>query len=303
MGKSSTAEMNTTQIDGSSFSFETLVAVTNAMPFLAERRLVILNNPLGGLKSLAVREKFLYFLEQIPQSTALVLVIHHPLVSEKDKRRGIRHWLQRWAEEQDLPVFEREFSRLHGKEMLNWIQTKSSELGGSFTLQAAAMLADYVQEDPRIAAQEIEKLLLYVNYKRQVEPDDVQFLTPIAGEGDVFRMVDAIGIGDGSLALRMLHQLLEVDDPLRLLGMVVRQFRLLLLTKELMGAGFHEAEIARQLKTYPFIVRKLIRQVRKFSMNELEEIYGELLDVDEAIKTGRIPAEVALDTLITSLSQ
>ena len=303
LGDPVTAEMNITRIDGGSLSIEGLIAATNAMPFLSERRLVILSNFLGRMNSPSMRDKFTTFLEQVPQTTALALVINHPLVPKKDKRRGIRHWLQKWAAKQEIPVFERELNLLQGDELAIWIQNKALELGGSFSRQAAYVLAEYVQEDPRTASQEIKKLLAYVNYHRPVEPDDVQLLTPVTYEGDVFEMVDAIGMQDGPLALRMLHQLLEVDDPLRLFGMIVRQFRLLLLTRELLDSGNHETEIARKLKTYSFVVRKLIGQVQKFSIDDLEEIYQELLDVDEAIKTGKMPSEVALDTLITSLSQ
>lgn len=303
LGDPATAGMNITRIDGVSLSIDHLMAAANAMPFLTDRRLVILSNFLGRMNNASMREKFLTFLEQVPQTTALILVINHPLVSEKDKRRGIRHWLQKWAGEQKTPVYEREYRQLHGEEMAVWIQNKASELGGAFSRQAAHVLAEYVQEDPRTASQEIEKLLAYVNYNRPVDPDDVQLLTPIAYEGDVFKMVDAIGMKNGPLALRMLHQLFEEDDPLRLFGMIVRQFRLLLLTRELLDSGNNEGEITRQLKTYPFVVRKLLGQVRKFTIENLEEIYVELLGVDEAIKTGKIPAELALDTLITSLSQ
>lgn len=300
IGDPSTVEMNTTRIDGNSFSFGTLVAATNAMPFLGDRRMVILSDPLGGMKSVAVRENFKSLVENIPKTTTLVIVIHHQLVSERDKRKGVKHWLQQWTQEMGRPVLEREFLQKHGAEMAKRIQTKAIELGGTFSHHAAFTLAEYVQDNPRTAAHEIEKLLAYVNYQRQVEPDDVHRLTPNAGEGDVFKMVDAIGTGDTSLALQMLHKLLDVEEPLRLFGMVVRQFRLLLLTRELLDAGYHEAEIARQLKTHPFVIRKLIGQVRKFSIGALEEIYGELLDVDEAIKTGKVPIEMALDILITS---
>jgi len=301
IGDPSAAEMNTARIDGGTFSLEALTTVTRSLPFLAERRLVILTNPLDRMKSPTNRERFISVLEQVPSTTALVLVIHRPLVSPNDKRKGIKHWLQKWAIKQDGRVYEREFL-LPRSQMAHWIQAKASEQGGIFTERAAVILAEYVQEDPRTAAQEIEKLLTYVNYQRPIDHDDVLLLTPFTGEGDVFKMVDAIGIGNGPLALRMYHQLLEVDDPLRLFGMIVRQFRLLLLTRELLDTGNREGEIASQLKIQLFLVRKLIGQVSNFSMESLEDIYRRLLEVDVEIKTGQIPGEIALDILITSLT-
>lgn len=302
MGEASTAEMNTTRLDGKSFTIDSLVSTTHAMPFLADRRLVILTDPLGEMKSPQAREKFKTTLESIPPTTGLVLYISRPLVSERDKRRGVKHWLQEWGADQEGRVYIREFKLPEPNEMVRWIQTKAVELGGEFSREAARQLADYVLNDPRLATQEIHKLLAYVNYSRQVEPDDVIRLTPYAGEADVFKMVDALGNQDGTVATRMLHRLMEVDDPLRLFGMVVRQFRMLIQTRELLDAGHGEGIIARELKTYPFIARKLVGQTRNFSIVTLEEIYHRLLDVDEAIKTGQMDGDVALDTLITSLT-
>jgi DNA polymerase-3 subunit delta len=302
MGDPTTAEMNIARLDGNTFSIYSLVAAAYAMPFLTERRLVTLTNPLGKMKSPSIREKFIGVLENVPRTTALVVVIHRPLVNDRDKRKGVLHWLQKWAAGQDGRALIREFTTPHGPQMARWIQTKAVELGGEFSHQAAGLLASYVLDDPRLAAQEIQKLLTYANFNRPVEVDDVERLTPYAGEGNVFEMVDAMGNRNGRLALSVLHRLLEEDEPIRLFGMIVRQFRLLILTRELLNAGYREAEITRQLKTYPFVIRKLIGQVRNFSMESLEAIYHQLLEIDEGIKTGQMEWEVALDSFITSLT-
>jgi len=304
MGDPATAEMNTTRLDGNSFSIDSLVTATHAMPFLADRRMVLLADPLGRMKSPSFREKFTAVLEQIPRSTALVLLIHRPLVSEQEKRRNprVKHWLQKWAEGQADRVLFREFPLQRGPQMARWVQDKAVELGGEFSYQAAGLLTELVVDDPRLAVQEIQKLLAYVNYSRPVDMDDVERLTPYAGAGNVFDMVDALGNRNGQLAIKMLYRLLEEDEPNRLFGMIVRQFRLLLGTRELLNAGYREAEIARQLKTHPFVVRKLISQASHFSLEVLEDILRQLLDIDHAIKTSRVEWEVALDTLITTLT-
>jgi len=123
-----------------------------------------------------------------------------------------------------------------------------------------------------------------------------------AGETSVFDMVDALGARNGREALRLLHRLLEQDEALRLFGMVVRQFRLLLLTRAMLDAGARDTEIASVLKTPPFVVRKLMGQVRNFSLPQLKELYHKLRDIDEAIKTGQTEGDVALDMLVTTLT-
>lgn len=302
LGDPSTAGLNITQFEKGSLPLEEITAVVQSMPFLAERRLVVLHDPLTGMQSANVRQQFKTLLAQVPPTTALVLAINRPLIPHRDRRRGKQHWLQKWAQEHEGRVYEKELFLARGPELVRWIQNQAIEEGGEITSEAAALLANLVDEDPRIAVQEIDKLLAYVNYSRPVEPDDVEYLVAYVGGGDVFAMVDALGEGNGQKALRMLHQLIADDDPLRLFGMIVRQFRLLLLTRELMDLGYREDEIARQLRTYPFVVRKLIPQTRNFSIESLEDIFRRLLDMDEAIKTGKIEGEVALDTLVTALT-
>lgn len=302
MGDPATAEMNTSYLEGRSLKLDELVRATRAMPFLSDRRLVVLRDPLGGLKGSKARDKFKNILENVPPSTALVIQISKPLVDARGRRGGKSHWLEKWAAEQDGKAFVREFALPKGPQMANWIRHQAKERNGEFSHPAAALLGTFVGEDPRLAAQEIDKLLAYVNYQRPVEPDDVEYLVAYAGETSVFDMVDALGARNGREALRLLHRLLEQDEPLRLYGMVIRQFRMLLLTRSMLDAGSRETEIASALKTPPFVVRKLMGQVRNFSLPQLEAIYHKLLDIDEAIKTGKTEGDVALDMLVTALS-
>jgi DNA polymerase-3 subunit delta len=301
MGDPSSAQMNTTYLDGRALDLDELVRATRAMPFLAERRLVVLKDPLGSLKSSTIRDKFKDILESVPPTTALVIQISRPLVDPRDRRKGRTHWLEKWGGARD-GVFLREFSLPKGPQMANWIRNQAKERGGDFSHPAAALLGSYVGDDPRLATQEIEKLLAYVNYQRPVEPDDVEYLVAYAGETSIFDMVDALGARDGRKAQRLLHHLLEGDDPLRLFGMITRQFRLLLLTRELLDAGYREPEIASAIKSPPFVVRKLVGQVCNFTMPQLEAIYHKLLDIDEAIKTGKTDGDIALDTFVAALS-
>ena len=67
MGDPATAEMNTTILDGRNLNLNELVRATLAMPFLADRRLVVLKDPLGALKSSKSRDKFKSILENTPR--------------------------------------------------------------------------------------------------------------------------------------------------------------------------------------------------------------------------------------------
>ena len=51
-----------------------------------------------------------------------------------------------------------------------------------------------------------------------------------------------------------------------------------------------------------FVADKALKQARAFKMQRLEAIYHQLLEIDEAAKTGRMPLDVGLDMLIAELA-
>ena len=303
LGDPSLAEMNTSTLDGRSASFNELVTATSAVPFLAPRRLVVLTHPLARFSNDPARGKFLEHLEKIPDSTALVLIEHRPLTDDASRKKKKIHWLEEWAlKAGGGRILMRSFNVPVGGAMVDWIQKRAVEAGGKFTYQAAGLLASLVGSDVRLADQEIQKLLAYTNLSRSVEAEDVDLLTPSAGVGNIFALVDALGNRNGQQAVKMFHHLLAEQEVLSIFGMVVRQFRLLLLAKEILEDWGGEREIARLLKVQPFVAQKLAGQARKFTLPTLESIYRRLLEMDAANKSGEMEASLALDTLIADLT-
>jgi len=302
LGDATTASMNTTRLEGAAFNPDQLLSVAGAMPFLAKRRLVIVINPLARLPHPAVQKKFREQLGKIPLTTALVLVEYRLLTSDRDRRSNKIHWLEKWAGENPERAFIKAFILPKGSALASRLQEMARKAGGQLTSEAASLLGELVDGDPRLASQEIDKLFAYVAYRRPVEIDDVQAISAAAGQGDIFDLVDSLGGRDGRKAMGMLHRLLEYQDYFTVFGMVVRQFRLLIQVRELLDQGAPKTEIAHQMHLLSFIADKLVMQAGRFSLTDLERIYHHLLDVDDAIKTGQVPDALALEMFISSLT-
>lgn len=304
MGDSATAEMNTSRLDGQNYSMDVLTNAVSAMPFLTPRRLVILTNPLVKLNNPTLREKFIALLERIPPTTALVLVEYKLLTEDRDRRNQKIHWLETWAHQAGERALFRTFSLPHGDMMVRWIQDRAKYHGGEFKEEAAERLAALVGDEPRWLEQEIRKILEYVNYERPVIPEDVEYLTPYSRQGDIFAMVDNLATGKVREAQEMLHRLLEEGDAILIFGMVVRQFRLLLLTRDVLDRGGRESDVIREFKKFKistFVAKKMVPQAHLFTMETLEAIYHRLLVFDEGNKTSQIEVDLALDLLMISL--
>jgi len=100
-----------------------------------------------------------------------------------------------------------------------------------------------------------------------------------------------------------LHRLLENEDPFSLWGMVLRQFRLLIQAREILDGRGNKDDVARVLGLHPFVAEKTTQQATHFSIESLENIYRELLRIDEGVKTSKITLDLAMDTLVVELTR
>jgi DNA polymerase-3 subunit delta len=310
MGQADMAEMNTTRLDGRGLTLNDLRSAALALPFLSERRLVVVEDallPFSGGGKQKDRKAFLELMDSLPQSTALVLVAPD---SQRYRDRQMvweslneKHWLIAWAKKAGERAFLVDCALPTERDMPGWIQRKVAENGGSIRPEAASILADSVGNNTQRAAQEIIKLLTYVNLERPVEAEDVEKLTAQERRGDIFELVDAIGLRNGKKALDLMTLLLEDMDFGQLFGMIVRQFRLLLQAREIIDDGGTETDIAGILQQHSYVAQKLNVQVRHFDRDGLEAIYQRLLEIDVNAKTGEMDGEVALDVLIARLAE
>ncbi len=312
LGDPSIADMNIARFDGrAGLNFESLNTAINSIPFISPRRLVVLVHPSSAFPTGRTQKQapsipaaqadvppseqrkiFLKLLDSVPPTTNLVLVETDTLKAD--------HWLVKWAQKSGAVI--RVYLLPKRGEMSKWIENEARKQGGRLEPQAAALLAEMSSEDTRIAAQEITKLLTYVNYARPVTSADVEQVSIVRTQGDVFSLVDALGTGNGQIAQKMLHRLLENEETFSLWGMVIRQFRLLLLAREMIDSNATLVEMQSALHVHEFVAQKIYNQAKRFSMPELEAIYHRLLEIDEGAKTSQVTLDLALDMLVVELA-
>jgi len=291
-----TAGMNTARLEARTMTENDLNNAVNAMPFLAPKRLVILSNPSAKFNNVATRKKFGEFLSNIPDTAKVVL---HELIEPKEVDK---HWLIKWAEKNSTLIKTQSFFLPKQRDMPGWIINEAKNQSGKIEPQAASKLAEMVGVDTRQAGMEIAKLLAYVNWDRPVQGSDVEAVCIVTSQQSVFDFVDALSQGNAKVAQKLLHRLLENEDPFSLWGMVVRQFRLLIQAREILDGRGNKDDVARALGVHPFVAEKTTGQANRFSIESLENIYHRLLNIDEKVKTSQVTLDLALDTLIVELA-
>ena len=290
---------NVTVLDVREATPAAIVGLSSTMPFLAERRLVLVEGLLASVEgggrragrgasgAMAQWEGIGSRLEAIAPSTDLVfsdgaLRAGNPLLRELSKVAEVRA-----------------FSPPFGEDLHRWIRSEATDRGGSFAPAAVQRLAEMVGPDLWLLSGEIEKLVLYAA-GRDVQPEDVGELVSLARDASVFTAVDAVLAGDRGRALRMVHRLLQGDATVSyLLAMLGRQVRLILLAQELIRERTPQDELGKELGiTSAYPLRKTMEQARATSPATARLLHAGLLEADVSIKTGALDERLALELLI-----
>ncbi len=287
--------MNTSRLEARLTSDEELNNAVNAMPFLSDKRLVIIANPSQKYGAGEPRKKFTEFLGKIPPTTQLVI---YETVEPKEAEK---HWLVKWVSKNENAKAEA-WMAPKARDMTGWIVNEMKRQGGKISSEAAKRLAELVGADTRQAAQEIAKALAYVNWARPVEVQDVEAVCVSTAEVDIFAFVDSLAAGNGQQSQSMLRKMLEEQDAAAIFPMIVRQFRLLVQAREIVEARGMVQDVQEALGVHPFVAGKIFQQAGRFTMKSLESIYRRLLKMDEAAKTSAMPLDTALEMFVVELA-
>lgn len=298
-------DLNRSEFDGAQTPVAEVLAAVRSLPFLAEKRLVIVKGLIShisrrgaGKTGKAAADRLIEELPRLPAFARLVLVENEAL-SEKNRllkaaRAMTNGYIKGFRKPQNLA---------------SWIRQRAErEYNATISAAAAIAIATVVNNDVLRADNELHKLVCYVDGEREISEDDVAALTPYVPEANVFEMVDALAKGDGARALELIHQSLQQapgDRGFGLFGMIVRQFRLLSMTRDLLdqAGGRGRNTLAQELRLPPRVASNMAMQSRRFSPGQLDAILKRLQRYDQDMKTGRIEPRLALDLLVTSLAQ
>lgn len=300
LGDPAMIDLNTTRLQGKNLSLGALQDACNAMPFLAPKRLVLVEDYFSSKPPPDEQKGLLTYLPKLPDTARLVFL-------ESGALRA-NHPALKLAKE-DKKGFVKLFERPSGGQLDRWIVQRATDLGGKIQPRAANMLAINVGNNLSLLDKELEKLVIYKGIKAEDEPvdeitpTDVRLMSPYAAEANIFDLVDALGNRNGQRATQLLQKKIEEGaEPFMIFSMFVRQFRLLIQVKECALAGMRPPAISKALKMHSYVAGKIFQQSQHFSMAQLEQIYAHLLDIDVKVKTGKMDMNTALDLLVVGLA-
>ena len=151
---------------------------------------------------------------------------------------------------------------------------------------------------------ELEKLLCYCLEKDTIEEADVEAVTTEQIQNKVFDMVDAISNHNQRKALDLYYDLLALKEPaMRIMFLITRQFQMLMIVKSMSGRGFGNKDIASRAGCPEWAVRKYQAQGRGYSLEQLKKAVSDGVSYEEAVKTGQMNDQLAVEMFIVQYSK
>jgi len=196
-----------------------------------------------------------------------------------------------------------EFPALKGQPLADWVQSRFKETGKLADRAVCTYLIGVIGNNLSMLASEIDKLANYAGSGARITMEAVKAIVSRPVLEDIFDLTDSLGNGNLASTVRTLRDLLALgEQPIRIVAMVSRQFRLLRAAREFITLGWSPQEAAQKLGIHPFAARKCVDQTRNFTLGELNDALRYCLQADADIKTGKVEPVPAVEMLVARLS-
>lgn len=291
-------DFNKDVLSGADVSPKQIAEMAMNLPFMAERRLLIVQAPLPFLSipktdkaGQASVQYLLDYLEAPNPQCCMILC--------GDGALGKTGALNKKLQEIAVQI---EFAPLKGKVMENWITQYVEAAGRRIDRQALEYLSSINSFDLQILEHELDKLLLYRPEDPLITLQHVETIVTKTVEANIFTLSDSIGNKKGNEALQILRDMFYLgESPFKLIGFLVRHFRNLLLVKDYRNMGYNETEIKEKTKLHPFVIKKSLGQANRFSTEQLIQALEQLLVIETALKSSSVNGEELLEQFVIEL--
>lgn len=293
--------LNIETLDGATLETSEFEKAVSTPSFLAEKRLVIIENLISKNKGQKIQKEILETLSKNGlKDTIIVFWEEGPNGSKYKSKTSTRRsnlLLARLKKEK----YAQEFNLMTENEVYHFATAEIKDRGGNIEAQALRSLTDLVGNNLWQMSSEIDKLVAFAKNK-PITVDDIQNLVKTKLDDDIFKLTNALGQKNKKMALKLISdQLKNGTSPIELLSKIIWQFKNLLSVKSFIeenGDGYASNRLTYQLGLHPFVIKKTLSQVRSHDLSDLKKNYQHLLKIDYKLKTSQINPEVLFDLLV-----
>ncbi|MBZ9608508.1 DNA polymerase III subunit delta [Clostridium estertheticum] len=279
-------DLNYSKFDGSKIDFETIIDACETMPFMSDKKVVVvyrasfLDDSGGSKNSGDIKSKNFAILGEYLKNPSphCILVIYYVFLSDREKPSNKIKKL-------DKKSCVIKVDKLRGESLQKKCKNLFENAGTKIGRSELTLFCGQVDNNMDIILNEIEKLVSFTQ-GREITKEDILEMMPQKSENDIFNLVDYLSQKNIKKALDVLNELIYKGEKIPLiLFMLGRQFNLLFNLKLGIDSGKTKEILASELKLHPYICEKMISQCMKFTIKALKRNIELCVDTEKILKS------------------
>lgn len=296
--------LNYSYFEGTSTNVNEVCDLLQTMPFMAEHRVVIVENSGWFAKSgsdddgedggKASGGKTGQLIESLKVLSEDVIII---FCEEKvDKRSKLYKAVCAVGTAE-------EYTEQSDEQLARWLANIAKASNKQLDSQTAMYLVSECGKDMLLLQNEMEKLLAWCLERNTITVKDVDEVCTHQVNNKIFDMITAIAVRNQKEALRLYYDLLTLrESPFHILTLMTRQYQRMLAIKDASEKREPVGQTASKLSMQDWLVKKIAEQSKKMSMTELKNCLKACAKADEDIKSGNLSDTLSIELLIVSCS-
>jgi len=296
--------LNYSYFEGAGTDVNEVVNLLQTMPFLAEHRVVIVENSGWFGKSSSDSDsdekdsnatgKFGLLIDTIKNLSEDTIVI---FAEEKvDKRSKLFKTVSQNG------VAE-EYVEQTDDQLARWLYNLAKASGKNMDSKTAYYLVSECGKDMILLQNEMEKLIAWCLERDSITTEDVDIVCTHQVNNKIFDMIACIAVHKQKEALNLYYDLLTLrESPFHILTLMVRQYTQMLAVKDGQLKNESVSVTASKLSMQDWLAKKVAEQVRRMDIKDIKKNLEACAKADEDIKNGNMQDMMSVELLIVSCS-
>jgi DNA polymerase-3 subunit delta len=291
-------DLNKEVFYASDSSAEDILNAVQTLPFLSEKRVVIVKS--ANKMKAADAERLTDYLSNTVDTACLILL--YPDNYKKESTAKRKALINECVSSKNCVAVD--CRKQYENEVREFIKAEFAAKGKSVSYDVISRILDENGTDLLNISNEIEKLSLFAGKdKKAVTEDDIEQISGCTKEANVYALASEIEAKNIKKALFILEKLLaEGEDAISILSNISSTVRKLLNAKSMVEEqGMSNAETASALRIHNYFARAFFANLSKHSIKNLKAGLKVILKADTSIKTGNSDSISALEKIILSV--
>jgi len=279
-------------------SAEDILNALQTLPFLSERRVVIVKD-MHKLKA-GDAEILSGYVSNPVDTSALIML--YPGNYKKESISKRKELINKCSSSKDCVAVD--CRKQYESEVKEFIKSEFAKKGKSVSFDAVARMVEDSGTDLLNISNEIEKLSLFAGKnKKNITEEDIGKISGYTKEVNIYSLSSELEAKNAKKAMFVLEKLLaEGEEEVMILSAMSSAVRKLLNAKSMLEEqGMSVDEIASALRIHSYYARAFFSNLKKHSFKNLKDSMKIMLKADTAIKTGTSDAVSALEKAVLSI--